>query len=145
MCIKPIKGGSFLSYDYQFDTAHASTFPCACGSKNCRGTMKGGKSEEGVGGEEGGGAQCSMSRDERLKSARAREDKDKAYIGKVEAARLSRLNEVGTVVPGSTKGNEEMVLAGPQVKYRDAIREGNVALWRNAKRGYEGILMKGAK
>jgi len=139
MCIRPIKGGSFLSYDYQFDTKHASTFPCACGSKLCRGTMKGGKSELNQPAED----EVPKSRDLRLKEARAREEKDKVYIAKVESLRETRLTDVGLSVPGSTKGTEEQVLQGPQMKYKEAMRYGHIGLWRNAQKGYQGILEKG--
>jgi len=143
MCIKPIKGGSFLSYDYQFDTKDAHSFPCACGSSNCRGTMKGGKSELRKEGEGVDAEPVKKSRDERLKDAKAKEEKDKAYILKVERAAEERLNEVGLCVPCTVSGNGDLVLSGPQKKYRERMRIGRIGLWRNAIKGYEGIIEKG--
>ncbi len=38
--VKPIKPGEELTYDYSLESDDDDPLPCACGSKNCRGTMR---------------------------------------------------------------------------------------------------------
>ncbi|GMH71126.1 hypothetical protein TrST_g11329 [Triparma strigata] len=135
VCIRPVKQGEFLCYDYQFDTEHASKFVCACGAEKCRGTMKGGrehayKEEEKV-----------KNKAEQLKDARAKEERDRNFVAKVQKGAVKRLDQTDLLVP-ECGGNDELVLSGPLPKYRNFVMDHNVALWRNVKRGYSGLIMK---
>ena len=139
VCIKEIKGGEFLSYDYQFDTEHADKFACACGSKNCRGTMKGGKDLEKQEEEK------KKTKAQQLKDAKVKLERDKAYVNKVKESTIKRLDDTGLMVPGAAHGAEEAVLSGPLKKYKEFMIQRRVALWRNAKKGYEGVLLRAHK
>ena len=130
-----MKQGEFLCYDYQFDTEHASKFVCACGAEKCRGTMKGGrehayKEEEKV-----------KNKAEQLKDARAKEERDRNFVAKVQEGAVKRLDQTDLLVP-ECGGNDELVLSGPLPKYKNFVMDHNVALWRNVKRGYSGLIMK---
>ncbi len=136
ICIRPVEPGDFLCYDYQFDTEHGDKFKCACGAVNCRGTMKGGKGTEVVQEEK------KKSKQELLKVAKAKNERDRLYIAKVQKEQAERCNLVDLTVPGA-RSQEESVLTGPKEIYRDFLQENKVAMWRNVKMGWEGVQMKG--
>ena len=124
-CVEDVPPGGFLSYDYQFDTDHPDKFTCICGSKKCRGTMKGGKQKK---------EEEKLNRKDTLKKAKNRLVKDTEYIEKVEAEAAERLDLVKLSVPGAG-GFSENVLNGPSQKYKAVIRDTGVCLWRNVLRG----------
>ena len=127
VCIREVGPGEFLSYDYQFDTEHADKFMCMCGAKTCRGTMKGGKSLNGL-------PAKAKSKAQLLKEAKARLERDKAFVAKVQSDSVARLDQTDVMVPDATNADEQ-VAAGPRERFKDKVRSGNIALWRNIKRG----------
>ena len=135
VAIKPVLKGDFLCYDYQFDTKHASKFKCACGAPRCRGTMKGGKEYEWKEEEK------NKSKSQLLKEARAKEDKERAFVEKVQQEQIVRLNQTGFYVPESG-GNDETILTGPLDKLKGFTMDNRIALWRNVLKGYAGLMVK---
>jgi len=126
VCIKDVEPGGYLSYDYQFDTRHDEKFTCRCGSTNCRGTMKGGKT---------GSTAQKKTKKQLLAEAKARVQRDKKFLQSIADSEKHRLHLTGVLVPGEREGGSELVAGGPREKYRRAAQEGAVFLWRNARLG----------
>jgi hypothetical protein len=124
VCIRDVPPGGFLSYDYQFDTRFGDKFICRCGAENCRGTMKGGKTEEKA---------EKKTKKQLLLEAKARVQRDKKFLQGVMASEKDRLHLTGPFVPGSDADKAEMVAGGPQERYRHESR--GIFLWRNARAG----------
>ena len=139
VCIRSVGTGEFLSYDYQFDTEHAASFRCACGADKCRGTMKGGNASLVEG---GAGERVKKTKAAMLKEARAKNERDRVFVQKVEEESVGRLNLVGVRVPGGNS-EAETVLNGPREMMQGFVRESRIALWRNVVAGYEGLLARG--
>ena len=123
--LKDIEPGEFLCYDYQFDTQHGERFTCRCGAANCRGTMKGGKTDDEK-------AEEKKTKRELLAEAKARVQRDKKYLQSVLSSEKERLYLTGPFVPGEEKEKAEMVAAGPNERCRREAQESRVFLWRNA-------------
>jgi len=126
MCIKNVALGDFLSYDYQFDTQHGEKFICRCGAKSCRGTMKGGKTDDKV---------AKKTKKQLLSEARARVQRDKKFLQSVFDSERDRLCLTGPFVPGEDMEKAEMVAGGPKEHYRHEVQGGHIFLWRNATIG----------
>lgn len=126
MCIKNVSLGDFLSYDYQFDTQHGEKFICRCGARNCRGTMKGGRTD---------GKVTKKTKKQLLSEARARTQRDKKFLHTVLESERERLCLTGPFVPGEDIEKAEMVAGGPKERYRREVQEGRIFLWRNATVG----------
>ena len=126
--LKDIEPGQFLCYDYQFDTQHGERFTCRCGAANCRGTMKGGKTDDEKSEEK-------KTKRELLAEAKARVQRDKKYLQSVLSSEKERLHLTGPFVPGEEKEKAEMVAAGPNERCRREAQESRVFLWRNALAG----------
>jgi hypothetical protein len=138
VCIREVAAGEFLSYDYQFDTEKAEKFRCACGASKCRGSMKGGKTNlNGVGEEV-----QKKTKSQALKDAKAKNERDRLYVAKIQEESAPRLNFVGSMVPGGD-AVAEVVLNGPRDMMVPFFRESRIALWRNVIAGYKGLLRKG--
>ena len=82
---------------------------------------------------------------QQLKDAKVKLERDKAYVNKVKESTIKRLDDTGLMVPGAAHGAEEAVLSGPLKKYKEFMIQRRVALWRNAKKGYEGVLLRAHK
>lgn len=129
VAIKDVEPGTFLSYDYKFETNQAERFACRCGSKNCRGSlMRAWNTNKGNDGENE-----KKSKKQLLAEAKARVERDQKFVADYKSASRKRLNLVTFLVPGAdhTDGSEA-VLKGPQLKYRHC---NNVFLWRNVIAG----------
>lgn len=125
VCIKDVPPGGFLCYDYQFDTQHGEKFVCRCGAKSCRGTMKGGKTDEKV--------EEKKTKKQLLSEAKARKQRDKKFLQNLFATEGERLHLTGQFLPGTDPEKAETVAAGPKDKDREQAL--GVFLWRNAKVG----------
>lgn len=125
--LRDIAPGEFLSYDYQFDTKHGDKFACRCGAENCRGTMKGGKGEDGD--------DEPKTRKEEWQNAKAAYDRDVKYLEEVEQIEKEGSSLVDYLVPGA-ENPTEAVAAGPnEKKYRDTAMCNRIFLWRNVVLG----------
>ena len=120
---KPIAAGDFLSYDYRFDTRDGDKFVCRCGSKNCRGTMKGlrkqSREEEGI------------TTAEAWEKAMHDYDKAKRFLDHVHNEESKRFNQVDVLVPNASS-NSELVSRGPLRNLYMRTLPFPVFLWRNA-------------
>ena len=125
--LRDIAPGEFLSYDYQFDTKHGDKFRCRCGAANCRGTMKGGKGEDGEAEEK--------TRKEEWQDAKAAYDRDLKYLNDAAQNEEERASQVDYLVPGA-ENPTETVAAGPnEKKYRKTAVNHRLFLWRNVVQG----------
>jgi len=125
--LRDIAPGEFLSYDYQFDTKHGDKFRCRCGAEKCRGTMKGGKGEDG--------AAEQKTRKEEWQDAKAAYDRDQKYLEEAEENERMRASQVDCLVPGAENPGET-VAAGPnEKKYRRSAWSDRLFLWRNVIQG----------
>lgn len=125
--LRDIAPGEFLSYDYQFDTKHGDKFRCRCGAPNCRGTMKGGKGEDGTNEQK--------TRKEEWQGAKAAYDRDVKYLEEAEEEEKKRASQVDFLVPGA-ENPTETVAAGPnEKKYRKTAQSDRLFLWRNVVQG----------
>ena len=125
VAIKEIEPGSFLSYEYQFDTKQGDRFVCRCGAQNCRGSLMSrfnalGKVEEIE----------KKTKKQLLADAKARIERDQKFLEEYRKNKKERLNSVGLLVPGADhKDGSETVANGPQLRYRHCR---HIFLWRNA-------------
>jgi hypothetical protein len=128
--MRDIEPGEFLSYDYHFDTKHGDRFVCHCGSKICRGTMKGGTGLQDS-------LSCKKNKSEVFEQAKAAYELDKKFLIEFYQDREARMSQTGALVPGADGGgsNEELVANGPQLKHREKARSNRIFLWRNATIG----------
>lgn len=122
--LRDIKAGSFISYDYHFETMHGDRFVCRCGSAKCRGTMKDAVLQ----------TDDSKSKRQLWDAAKRDFERDKAYLEDFETKREARRSLVDAMVPGA-EFSSDLVSNGPSKKHRlEAIR-GRLFLWRNARLG----------
>ena len=121
-----IPAGTFLSYDYRFDTRQGDRFLCRCGAAKCRGTMKEAKLDN---------AQDDSTKNagELWEAAKVQVAKDKNYIREYYA-QAEALLEVGESVPGNDNP-EELVANGPQRRNRGTAIRNRIFLWRNTVDG----------
>lgn len=129
VCIKDVAPGGFLCYDYQFDTQHGEKFICRCGAKDCRGTMKGGKTYDD------NKVATKKTKAQMLLEAKARVQRDKKFLQGVLKTEKERLHLTGPFVPGEDMEKTETVAGGPKGRYRREAQEGRIFLWRNAQVG----------
>lgn len=122
-----IAPGEFLSYDYQFDTKNGEKFRCRCGAANCRGTMKGGKAEEG--------AVERKTRKEEWQDAKASYDRDLKYLEDVARDQVERASQVDYLVPGAENATEAVAVGPNEKKYRETALSNRLFLWRNVVQG----------
>ncbi len=128
VAVKDIEPGSFLSYDYKFETNQAERFACRCGAKNCRGSLMRTLGVKGSNDEKE-----KKSKKQLLAEAKARVERDQKFIADYKTNRTIRLNLVTLLVPGADHTDGlETVLNGPQLKYRDCC---HIFLWRNVVAG----------
>ena len=120
-----IPAGTFLSYDYHFDTRHGDKFSCRCGAKNCRGTMKGGAASESA---------VKKSRTELWEEAKAQYDRDKKLVETCLERRERPKSLVDASIPEASV-NDELVANGVQERYLRDARRSRLFLWRNAVAG----------
>ena len=129
--------GQFLNYDYNFDTKHGDKFRCRCGSKNCRGTMKGGKANTTNDTAEDQKKVKKKTKKQMWTEAKARLDTDKKYLENVTKSQLARSSQVGVWLPGEMdNGNNTTVASGPKQSLRKDVIGTGVCLWRNVTKGY---------
>lgn len=129
VALRDIAPGTFLSYDYRFDTRQGDRFVCRCGAANCRGTMKETKLENATA--DGGGTNKKVG--EIWEAAKAQLEKDKKFIAEYYEQEES-LREMDEAVPGNDNP-EELVSNGPQPRNRGTAIRNRIFLWRNAVRG----------
>jgi hypothetical protein len=129
VAIKDIESGTFLSYDYKFETNQAERFACRCGSKNCRGSlMRAWNTNKGKDGQNE-----KKSKKQLLAEAKARVEREQKFVADYKSTSRKRLNLVTFLVPGADHTDGlEAVLKGPQLKYRHCS---SVFLWRNVIAG----------
>jgi len=101
--------------------------------------MKGGKSNLNGNEEEGG---KKKNKAQKMKDAKAKLERDRQFVAKVEEEKITRLNLVDVFVPGGDT-EAELVLNGPRTMMAPFVREKRIALWRNVEAGYQGLLVKG--
>jgi len=92
--------------------------------------------------EGGAGERVKKTKAAMLKEARAKNERDRVFVQKVEEESVGRLNLVGVRVPGGNS-EAETVLNGPREMMQGFVRESRIALWRNVVAGYEGLLARG--
>lgn len=127
---RDIAPGEILSYDYQFDTK-LDRFVCRCGSKNCRGNMRGGPTATGNG-------NSKKSKAEIWKEAKAKYDLDQKFVTQHYELDEDRRSQVSATVP-SAENLSETVANGPQARYRDEAIRDRIFLWRNAAKGSDFV------
>ena len=83
-----------------------------------------------------------LDKREKLKLARAKLIRDRDFIEKCEMEAEERLDLVKIAVPGA-KGCSELVLGGPNAnRYKAAMQQGRIGLWRNVKKGADLVWRK---
>jgi len=83
-----------------------------------------------------------LDKREKLKLARAKLIRDRDFIEKCEMEAEERLDLVKIAVPGA-KGSSELVLGGPNAnRYKAAMQQGRIGLWRNVKKGADLVWRK---
>lgn len=126
--LRDIDAGEFLSYDYHFDTRQGDRFVCCCGSRHCRGTMKGGSTQND--------GNARKSKIELFEEAKASFERDKKFMADYYDDKEARKTQVGINVPGADVGNvDDTVANGPQLKHRPAVYCNRIFLWRTAVQG----------
>ena len=131
--IQDIAAGEFLSYDYHFDTRHGDRFICCCGSDKCRGTMKGGRKDNGLLSDTNHNT-SRKSKADVWDKAKANYDRDKKFLLDYEEDRKKRCTQVGAIVPGGDA--DEYVANGAQEnKHRSYGQQQRLFLWRNIVMG----------
>lgn len=124
--IRDLEAGTFLSYDYKFDTRHGDQFVCRCGSQACRGSMKAGMMQLDSG---------PKNKKVIWEEAKLAYERDKKFLSDFQADSEMRRTQVGALVPGSNSV-DEFVANGPQeAKYRHNIQCNRIFLWRNTVQG----------
>ena len=123
-CIRDVAPGEFLSYDYRFDTKDGNKFICICGSKNCRGTMKGGKKNDQK--------QEKKSKKQLITEAKQKLAIDKKFLKEYNDGAKVRLNQTGWYQPGSGREGGDTVANGPKQIEKYLVQRGHIFLWRNA-------------
>ena len=126
ICIKDVGPSEFLCYDYQFDTQHGEKFTCRCGAKNCRGSMKGGKTDE---------QEQKKTKKELIADAKARVQRDKKFLEGVAKSEVERLNLTSQYLPGMEKEQANLVASGPQERDKYDAQVSRIFLWRNVVAG----------
>ena len=128
---RDIAAGEFLSYDYQFDTK-LDRFVCRCGSKNCRGNMRGGPAVNN------NGANSKKSKTEIWEEAKAKYERDKKFVSEHYELEENRRSQVSATVPNA-ENPTETVANGAQARYRYEAQRGRIFLWRNAVKGSDFV------
>jgi hypothetical protein len=123
--LQDISAGSFLSYDYHFDTRHGDRFVCRCGSANCRGTMKDRALEADA---------ADKTKRQLWEDAKRDYDRDKAFLEDFHAKRQERESQVDALVPG-WEFPSDLVANGPPSRHRVEAQQGRIFLWRNVRLG----------
>ena len=119
-----IQAGTFLSYDYHFETMQGDRFVCRCGSLNCRGTMKDRALVD----------ESEKSKRQIWEAAKREYDRDKAFLEDFHAKRAERRSQVDAMIP-EWEFPSDLVSNGPPERHRFEARRGHLFLWRNARLG----------
>jgi hypothetical protein len=122
--LRDIPAGTFLSYDYHFETLNGDKFVCRCGSAMCRGTMKDRTLE----------ADTEKTKRERWEIAKREYDRDKAFLEDFHKKQAERRSQVNALVP-EWEFPGELVANGPPARHRKEAVQGRLFLWRNVQRG----------
>ena len=120
-----IRAGTFLSYDYHFETMQGDRFVCRCGSLNCRGTMK----DRALAADD-----AEKSKREVWEAAKREYDRDKAFLDEFHAKRAERRSQVDEKVP-EWEFPSELVANGPPPRHKHEALRGRLFLWRNTRLG----------
>ena len=121
-----IRAGSFLNYDYQFETMQGERFFCRCGSLNCRGTMR----QRAL----SSGNSDVKSKKQLWEAAKRDYERDKAFLEDFHAKRQQRMSQVRDTVP-EAEFPSDLIANGPPPRHRREASQSRLFLWRNASLG----------
>ena len=120
--LRDIPAGTFLSYDYHFETMRGDRFVCRCGSAKCRGTMKDQVVEDDT----------EKTQREIWEAAQRSYDRDKSFLDDFHAKQAARRSQVDAMLP-EAEFPSELIANGPLERHRAEAMRGRLFLWRNLR------------